>query len=260
MRLEEIVPVLMCGGEGKRLRPLSRKSCPKPFIRVWGQDSLFQKTLKRVVKLAPPIILTRWDLKDIVVEQVGEVEFVLEPCAKNTAPAILKMCLEAVNPDQYHLFLPTDHEIQDMSPLLEVIENIGDCEGQIILFGIEPDCPATRYGYIGQSPVEFHEKPSPDLATSYIEKGFLWNSGMVLATPRTILEEAEKYIPEILALVRDNRYQEIESISFDYAVLEKSEIIKCCPVKMSWMDVGTWGSFLTYFRSTYEQSYRKAKY
>lgn len=248
MRLKDVVPVLMCGGDGKRLYPLSRSKCPKPFIRLGFQKTLFQKTLERVSGFATPLVLTRTDLKPLAQKQSNRfLRYALEPCAKNTAPAILKMCLELDNQekDRPHLFLPTDHKIADIAPLLNVLQKI-ECGQSIVLFGIKPTSPSTRYGYIGGYPLKFHEKPNKDMAQTYIKKGFLWNSGIILATPSTILKEAEKYIPVLLKMIKSGHYLDVSPISFDYAILEKSEIIKCAPVVLDWMDVGTWGAYLKY--------------
>ncbi|MBL4869351.1 MAG: hypothetical protein JKX72_00185 [Robiginitomaculum sp.] len=252
MLLRDVTPILMCGGEGKRLRPFSTKKCPKPFIRTIGRESLFQKTISRVSACASPIILTRKDLKSLITAQAGNIKMVLEPVAKNTAPAIIKACLESENQDTPYLFMPADHDISDISPLLEAIKNIDDKGDVITLFGISPTSPETRYGYIGQSPVAFHEKPNKEMAKSYIEKGYLWNSGMILASPRTILNEAKKHVPELLSLVKDNNYEEIAPISFDYAILEKSSIIKCVRVDLTWRDVGTLKSYLSYIYKPYD--------
>lgn len=259
MRLDQVTPVLMCGGEGKRLRPLSRRKCPKPFITMFGRGSLFQETLRRVKLLGAPVVLTREDLEDIVLEQAGDIacdmKCVLETCAKNTAPAILKMCLSVSDIDKPLLFLPTDHFIEDFKPLLNAVQKVldGDWCAYITLFGIAPTYPATRYGYIGQDPVVFHEKPNRDTAQSYIESSYLWNSGMLLASARTILSEASIHAPELLQLVK-NDYEAIAPVSFDYEILEKSEIIKCTPVDLIWMDVGTWGSYLSYFWKKHDKT------
>ena len=259
MNLKDITPVLMCGGEGRRLRPLSRKHCPKPFVKAFSTHSLFQKTLKRVGAFAAPVVLTREDLMPLVVQQAGNIEAVVEPVARNTAPALLKMCLEAKDKDAPHLFLPTDHDIQDITPLLNVLAAL-EYSHDLVLFGISPDHASTRYGYIGQGAVTFHEKPDKQRAQSYIDKHYLWNSGMVLATPRVILQEAELHAPALLSLVREKCYAAIKPISFDYAILEKSERITCVPVDLVWRDVGTLRSYLNYVWNMYDKSTGKTKH
>ena len=250
----------MCGGEGRRLRPLSRQRFPKPFIKPFQSKSLFQKTLSRVEALGNPIALTRYDLQGLVTQQAGyEIDCVIEPMAKNTGPAILKACLEANDRDAPYLFLPTDHDIQNIAPLLKALELI-DVQDKITLFGISPLFPSSQYGYIGLNPTAFYEKPDRHLAREYIRNGFLWNSGMVLATPKTILREASLYASDMLKLVEENCYSEIKSNSFDYAILEKSETIDSVPVDLVWRDVGTLQTYFNYFWKPYDRNQDTSKY
>ena len=142
--------------------------------------------------------------------------------------------------------MPTDHDIVDIHPLWDAINATVLGDDMIHLFGIHPDAPSSRYGYIGGSPLRFFEKPSLQKARDYIQQGFLWNSGIVLAKPRAILEAARIHVPEMLSHVENNRYDLIEPLSFDYAILEKSETIVSIPVSLKWRDVGTLRSYLNY--------------
>ncbi|PCH62030.1 MAG: mannose-1-phosphate guanylyltransferase/mannose-6-phosphate isomerase, partial [Gammaproteobacteria bacterium] len=273
-----MIPVIMSGGSGTRLWPLSRKNKPKQFLNLFGDNSLFQDTLTRlsgVEMLEAPIIVCNEDHRFMVAEQLQEkgidnAEIVLEPSARNTAPAIALAALQAQQrgDDPILLILAADHVIQDIPAFHQAISaaNSEAQHGHLVTFGIIPTEPHTGYGYIEaqdkNSPSKvnaFVEKPDVDTAQAYVDAGnFYWNSGMFMFKASTVINELKRLAPEILAAceqalsnavhdldfirVDKEQFSECPSDSFDYAVMEKTDKAVVIPLAAGWSDVGSWSS------------------
>ncbi|WP_290484198.1 mannose-1-phosphate guanylyltransferase, partial [Hyphomonas sp. UBA2515] len=223
--MTSIVPVLMCGGAGTRLWPLSRKSYPKQFVPLIGDTSLFQASALRLTggAFTPPLVLTNADFRFIVQEQLTDIEIddasiMIEPDARNTAPAILAAALhlQKTQPDALMLIAPSDHVIPDSDAFLESINAAVDAarKGQLVTFGIQPTHPETGYGYLELSkPVEdnslspiklkrFVEKPSATNALKMVNSGdYLWNAGIFLFSVKSIVEAFQKHEPGMVECV-----------------------------------------------------------
>ena len=268
--------VILAGGSGTRLFPLSRENYPKQFIKIADDSSLLQKTFNRCKRFT--------DSKDIFIvsgdkyqfhirnqlEEIGEKDFkniILEPVGRNTAPAIalsVKYLLEkeSANEDDVIFITPSDHIISPEEKFSEYIKEAEEIakEGYIVTFGVRPSKPETGYGYIeadekkilnkGYKVKKFHEKPDFKTAQNYLLKGnFFWNSGMFMFSMKTVLEEFKKHSPDIYSFIEKLSYEEMvmsfsdmPDISIDYAVMEKSENIAVIPVDIVWSDVGSWDS------------------
>ncbi len=222
-----ITPLLLCGGSGTRLWPLSRKSYPKQFTQLTGEDSLFQASAKRLAGdgFAAPIVVTGSDFRFIVTEQLAAVELaaaatLIEPQGRNTAPAILAgaLMLEAQSPGALMLVAPSDHVIPDAAQFRDTVQAATEAAqaGQLVTFGIRPDRAETGYGWLEMSsaatgdfaPVPqplkaFVEKPDSATAQAMLEGGqHLWNAGIFLFSTTTILKAFESFAPDMLATVR----------------------------------------------------------
>ncbi len=276
-----IFPVILSGGSGARLWPLSREAAPKQLIRLMGGPTLFQETLLRATDealLAPLTVITGMDNRFLIAEQLREIgareaTIVLEPMPRNTAPAaaIAALLTEEFAADGLLLLMPADHWVSDQKTFLDTLSTAVPLakSGYLTLFGIRPDRPATGYGYIRAAPpardlegsrtATFVEKPDLARAESYVASGnCLWNSGIVLASASTLLGELEIFEPELLsaarlALDRASRdadflrldpeaFARCRSISLDYAVLERSERLAVVPATFGWRDIGSWSS------------------
>ncbi len=273
-----VIPVILSGGSGTRLWPLSRASKPKQFLRFGRPNSLFQETVLRcrsaVFDPRPIIVgadahrfLLAEDLRDISVE----ADILLEPVARNSCAAIVAGCLQALSRDPHAmvLALAADHFIPDAEAFSEAVAAAcGDAErGLLVTFGITPRHPATGYGYIAPGPERhgasfavqsFIEKPDQAAAARHIADGYLWNSGNFLFKAATFLNEAQRLAPEIVSAVRqafegasrDLDFLRLEPeafaaappVSVDYAVMEKTSHAAVLPVSYQWSDVGSWGA------------------
>ncbi|AEF97301.1 mannose-1-phosphate guanylyltransferase/mannose-6-phosphate isomerase [Methanotorris igneus] len=258
--------VILAGGSGTRLFPLSREYFPKQFIKLRGFDkSLFQMTLDRALNLTKPkdiLIVTNERHKFLVMNEVEnynipENNILLEPEGKNTLPAIY-YAVKDLN-DIVAVF-PSDHLILEEDELIETIK-----EGQkltknyLITFGVKPNKPHTGYGYIkpgekleiGYKADEFKEKPNLDLAIEYIKNGYLWNSGMFLFDSELFKEEVKKYCPEVYEAFKLNDIKDIyelaPNISIDYGVLEKSNKVAVIPLNITWSDLGSFDALYDIF-------------
>lgn len=276
-----MIPVILSGGSGSRLWPLSRKQYPKQFLALTGEHTLFQQTLSRLVfeGMEPPVVVSNQEHRFIVQEQLEELSLktqsiLLEPFGRNTAPAvaIAAMKLMAEGRDELLLILPADHVIEDQRAFqraLALATNAAE-KGEMVLFGVPANRPETGYGYIkagderglpdGVIRVErFIEKPDETRARQFVEDGgYFWNSGMFLFRASRFLEELKKHDADIydtclLALERSQHDGELISIdaatfeccpdnSIDYAVMEKTRRACVVPLSAGWNDVGSWSS------------------
>ncbi len=282
-----MIPVILSGGSGTRLWPLSRSSYPKQFLPVTDKKTLFQLTLERISKLNQslinfqnPIIVTNDNHRFIVAEQLRQenitAKILLEPVARNTAPAIAAAAELALSygEDPILLILAADHVIQQQDAFNQSIRvGLAAAEaGQLVTFGVVPTAPETGYGYIkavgtvqkDQStqayPVEkFVEKPDLATAQAYLAEGsYLWNSGMFMFKASVYLQELEKYNPAIAKNARASVQQSKDDLDFvrldkdhfeqspedsiDYAVMEHTDKAVVVPLCTDWNDVGAWKS------------------
>jgi mannose-1-phosphate guanylyltransferase/mannose-1-phosphate guanylyltransferase/mannose-6-phosphate isomerase len=276
-----IVPVIMCGGSGSRLWPLSRIDHPKQFHALDGEDSLFQATVRRLSgsPFARPIILVNQRHHDMTVGQLAEMgveagAVVVEPAIRSTGPALAAAALVAAThfADALVLAVPADHIVRDPGKLLEAVAAAipAASEGRIVTFGIEPEGPETGYGYIargagidGASGVfavaSFIEKPSREKAEQLIAAGgHYWNAGIFLFAPAVMLEELARHAPRVLEAARAalplaavgarrielaaDAYESAPNVSIDNAVMERSERVAVVPTAPGWCDVGAWSA------------------
>ncbi|MEZ5315265.1 MAG: sugar phosphate nucleotidyltransferase [Chlamydiales bacterium] len=240
--------LILAGGSGTRLWPLSRANYPKQFLQLFGKESFLQKTLRRNLEIAQTLyILTNEVYFYEVLKQVKEIDpnleshIILEPEQKDTAPAIA-YAFEKIEEDGVFLITPADHMINPVDKYHEAILKAEDIalKGDLVAFGVHPNRPATEYGYIkldGRDVEAFIEKPDFKTACHYLESGnYFWNSGMVALTKETFRREAGLHAPELI----EAPFSKMPNISFDYAIMEKSERIFMLPLDLSWSDIGSW--------------------
>lgn len=274
-----ITPVLLTGGTGTRLWPLSREAYPKQFLPIYGEHTLLQQTVCRTMdsdRFAAPILVANDEHRFIVAEQMRALgspsTIIVEPYGRNTAPAAAVAALHAQEQDADALLLlmPADHVIADVDALIASFEAGADAAraGRIVLFGIEPDRPATGYGYIRRGEViggrvhevaAFVEKPDLATAQAYLDSGeYVWNSGIFLASARHLLKELERHAPGVVeaaraALATGERdldflrlgaeaFQGCPSISLDYAVMERTDTAALVSLECGWTDLGSWSA------------------
>jgi len=276
----QIIPVILSGGSGTRLWPLSRKQYPKQYLPLAGDNTMLQETILRLNgldNLADPIIICNADHRFLVAEQCQQIDIVsptilLEPVGRNTAPAIAAAALQSlkVADDAVLLVLSADHVIQDVEAFHQAI-NIASQQaqaGKLATFGIVPTDANIGYGYIKSSAdsndgahkvEEFVEKPDLKTAQSYLEQGnYLWNSGMFMFKAATLIDELAIHSPEIVTSVNDainNAEQDLDFIrldklafesspsdSIDYALMEKSDNVVVVPLDAQWNDIGAWSA------------------
>lgn len=275
-----IHPIILSGGSGTRLWPLSRKSYPKQFVALMGEQSLFQASAKRLSGegFASPIILTGEPFRFIVTEQLAQIEqapqsILIEPEGRNTAPAVLAAALWMAERDPKALMLvaPSDHVIADTEAFKAVVQAAVPRAqaGDLVTFGITPTRAETGYGYLelenGSNPIEkvpqtlarFVEKPDALQAKEMLAKGnFLWNAGIFLFTAETILQAYHRYAPKLLKAVTPavedashdlgftrlspDAWVQVEDISIDYAIMEKADNLAVMPFAEGWSDLGGW--------------------
>ena len=275
-------PLILAGGSGTRLWPLSRSSFPKQFTDLDGDQSLFQTTLARLSgpMFAPPMVVTGHDYRFITAEQIEQAgikdaQIILEPLARNTAPAILAAALQyETQPQALLLVAPSDHRIGDTQAFTKAVEAaaIEAGKGRLVTLGIQPSGPETGYGYLALSkPAEqgkaqplksFVEKPDLGTAKALVTGGqHLWNAGIFLFSVQTLLDAFALYAPELLMACRsavasgqndlgffrldEAAYGACENISIDYAIMERAEALSVVPVDCNWSDLGSWRSVHT---------------
>ncbi|TKI69921.1 mannose-1-phosphate guanylyltransferase/mannose-6-phosphate isomerase [Sulfurimonas crateris] len=257
-----MINIILCGGNGTRLWPISRTLMPKQFVKLFDDKSLFQLTVDRNSKVCDKkFIVSNAEQYFLAQDQLEENStFLLEPIGRNTAPAIALACL-ALNKDEIVLVTPSDHLIKDEKEYEKVLNKAKELakENNLVTFGITPTFAETGFGYIesvNQFDVKaFHEKPNFETAKKYLKAGnYYWNSGMFCFRAGVFLDELKKYSPKIYnaslnAFNNANKdeiirikYDDMLSIpedSIDYAVMEKSNIVKVVPSNISWSDVGS---------------------
>lgn len=274
-----MLPVILCGGSGTRLWPLSRKMYPKQFLKFLHDETMLQKTLSRLKGLRvehSPIIICNEEHRFIVAEQVRQcgiedAVILLEPVGRNTAPAITSAAILATLTynDPTLLVLSADHEIKDEAVFVAAINDAEPLvsSGKLITFGIVPSSPETGYGYIkrgqsngaGYEVDQFVEKPEKTVAEEFVNSGeYYWNSGMFMFKADVFLKELSQYKPNILKCCQqatDNMksdfgfqrlnadaFSQCESESIDYAVMEKTKHCAVVPMDAGWSDIGSWKS------------------
>jgi mannose-1-phosphate guanylyltransferase/mannose-1-phosphate guanylyltransferase/mannose-6-phosphate isomerase len=274
-----ITPVILAGGSGTRLWPLSRKSYPKQFADLGKPDTLFQSTVKRLSGkgFRRPVLLTSEDYRFIATEQMGGVGVLpeaifIEPEVRDTAPAILvaALFLQESNPDGMMLIAPADHAIPDSEAFCAAIDVARSAAeaGSIVTFGITPDRPETGYGYLEltgedhpsdlpQPLKAFVEKPDFERAKEMFASGdFLWNAGIFLVSVRVICEAFKTHAPEMIAhaqasldgaeqdlgfrRLKADAFGKLPKISFDYAIMEKVDNVQVLKYSDGWFDLGDW--------------------
>ena len=275
-----LTPLILSGGSGTRLWPVSRRNLPKQFLALAGKGTLFQQTLARTVQLpqvAAPIVVASEDHRFLAADQlleagIDDATIVLEPLARNTAPAIALGALQALqrDPEAILLVLPADHLVGDTAAFVQAVERALPLARKdwLVTFGIRPDRPETGFGYIrraeaiddhGYRVEQFVEKPDLATAESYLaDGGYDWNSGMFLFKAARYLEELAAHAPAMLAAVREahakasvdldfvridrDAFAPVPDDSIDYAVMEKTRRAAVIPVSCAWSDIGSWSA------------------
>jgi len=273
-----ILPLILSGGSGARLWPLSRKQYPKQFISLVNQKTLFQDTILRLPeKASSPMIICNEEHRFIVAEQLRQINsnnagIILEPVGKNTAPAIAIAAMHLINEnkDPILLVLSSDHLISDNQKFLESIKIASKIaeEGKMVALGVRPSKPEIGYGYIETDSskkhefyniISFTEKPNLAVATEYLESGnHYWNSGIFMFKASIYLNELKKYEPEIYSICKKScikpskdldfirldkeEFSKCPNKSIDYAVMEKTSVGVVVPYDGGWSDIGSWES------------------
>lgn len=273
-----LIPLILSGGSGTRLWPISRKNLPKQFLSLAGSETLFQQTVKRAMRLpdvVAPVVVASDDHRFLAAEQLQELDIrdaniLLEPVARNTAPAIAVGALQATarDPEAILLALPADHLIGDDEAFAAAVAKARPLaeKGWLVTFGIRPDRPETGFGYIRRGKAlesetfevqQFVEKPELSVAEAYVASGeYDWNSGMFMFRASTYLDELGTYAPAMLAAARAafekansdldfirleaEAFESAPSDSIDYAVMEKTSHAAVVPVACQWSDIGSW--------------------
>ena len=272
--LSDIVPVILAGGAGSRLWPLSTTIRPKPFLKLPGGDSFLQKTVARVAGMQPPFVICNARHRPLVMQQLDySGQLILEPQGRGTAPALAAAAhFLARQGERLILALPCDHAIGDQDAFLQAVANGVKVarDGWLVTFGIKPSRPSPHYGYIraGETLADgvykaasFIEKPDRAAASACLSAGdCYWNSGIFLFSATSYLEQLKTLQPEIhdtsykaLAqasrlknsiFLNENVFSACPALSIDYAVMEKAPKCAVIPVSMGWRDLGTWPSLL----------------
>ncbi|MGN7837802.1 mannose-1-phosphate guanylyltransferase/mannose-6-phosphate isomerase [Stenotrophomonas sp. 22385] len=273
--MNDILPVILSGGSGTRLWPLSREAYPKQFLALAGEQTMLQATWQRVAPIAgrAPLVVANEEHRFVAAEQLQQLgvqpqAILLEPVGRNTAPAIAVAALEATleEGDPILLVLPSDHVIADEAAFRAAVVRALPAarDGKLVTFGIVPTGPETGYGYIKASSGDavravdrFVEKPDADTALQYVQSGeYFWNSGMFLFKASRYLAELERFQPAMLAASRNawqlarrdtdftrldkEAFAAVPADSIDYAVMEKTADAVVVPLDAGWNDVGSW--------------------
>lgn len=276
--MNNVLPVILSGGTGTRLWPLSRSGYPKQFLALTSEYSLFQETLRRVSGLhnaLAPLVVCNDEHRFIIAEQAqtircGLSSILLEPAAKNTAPAIALAAIKAQESgqDPLLLVLPSDHVFANVAAFHQAVAQAAEvaAAGNLVTFGIVPNSPETGYGYIqagdnlpegGQRVQRFVEKPDRDTAQNYLQQGgYTWNSGMFLFKASAYIQELARHQPHMLEVCKQAMAQAKSDLDFcrvdakvfaacpadsiDYAVMERTDRAAVVPLDAGWNDVGAW--------------------
>jgi len=272
-----IVPVILSGGSGKRLWPLSRTLFPKQFLNLINDTTLFQDTILRLPEdISDPLVVCNEEHRFLVAEQLRQIKInnsgiILEPTGKNTAPAIALAALKLLNNNQdpMLLVLSADHLIQNIKSFHKSIKTARTIaeQGKMVALGVLPIKPETGYGYIEfdnshkadyYDIKSFKEKPSLEIAKKYLDLGnYFWNSGIFMFKASVYLDELKKFEPEILSSCKKsykNTYKDLDFVrldndkfskcpekSIDYAVMERTKDAVVVPLESNWFDIGSWG-------------------
>lgn len=260
--------VILAGGSGSRLWPLSRELYPKQLLNLYAEKSLLQSTFERLNKFMPSkniISVTNSKHHANVKMQLGKLSedsiILSEPISKNTAPAIalaIKYIIENSETDETILIVPSDLLIEDNDKFISSVKEAEKFveEGKIVTFGVKPAYPETGFGYIKSvenNVIEFCEKPNFETAEKYIQDGgYFWNSGIFMFKASTIIKELEHYCPEISSIIKNinctnksisfTEFEKMPNISIDYALMEKSKNIAMVELASDWKDLGSWQS------------------
>ena len=275
-----IYPVILSGGSGTRLWPMSRTLYPKQLLRLLGDDSLLQQTVRRVAdrdRFAAPLLVANEEHRFIIAEQLREIDtapraLLLEPVGRNTAPAacVAALALAETEPDALMLLLASDHAIEDAAAFLSAVDRATQAAraGALVCIGVTPDRPETGYGYIRRGTAlegiegafavgKFVEKPDAARAQKYLASGeYFWNSSIFLFPAQLYLDELERFCPDMVAACRrafaeaqhdpdftrlgKDAFSACKGDSIDYAVMERTRRAAFVPVAMGWSDVGSW--------------------
>jgi len=267
--------IILCGGSGTRLWPLSNNKCPKQFISLFGSKTLLQHTYDRLIKITQEVqqdseilVITNEKFSNIVDQQLPNVRQIIEPFSRDTAPAICCATLMCTTEDIL-LICPADHYIPDDDKFSEDILNGIEAVKQnyLVTFGLKPRYPETGYGYIEVNPTEnkkwvpvkrFTEKPNLEKAKIFMKSGnFYWNSGIFLFSASLFLDEFSKYAPVIYdiclqsvisiknshnKILLSNFFEYAPKLSIDYALMEKSDRVAVVKCDFNWNDIGSWKS------------------
>jgi mannose-1-phosphate guanylyltransferase/mannose-6-phosphate isomerase len=273
-----IHPVILSGGAGTRLFPLSRPELPKQFLALAGTRTLIQQTAARVMRYGAPTIIANRDHRALVAEQLAQMNasMVLEPLKRSTGPAAAVASLLLADPSALVFLLPSDHAITNETAFHDAVAAAMPAveQGFIVTFGIKATSPETGYGYIqtgaalaGASRiVRFVEKPPFDVARAYVAGGdYCWNSGMFLFRADAMLEELQRHAPDVLAAARaalakarradgvtfldEAAFAASPDISIDHAVMEKTDRAAVVPCEIGWSDIGTWTALWRFSQS-----------
>lgn len=269
-----IVPVILCGGGGTRLWPRSRRNCPKPFLPLLGERTLFQRALDRCADsgtFASPVLVAGKAHVELIEAQAADLadgSLIVEPSARNTAPAIA-LAAARLDPDAVMLVCPSDHYIADTAAFVEAAKAAAAlaCGDWLVSLAITPDRPETGYGYIkrgaglsGGFEVErFVEKPSLERAEQFLAHGgYSWNGGIFAFRAGALLNELAEHRPDMARMVREavgcgrqdgiafhpdaDAFDSIDGESIDYAVMENTRRAAMVPASMGWSDIGNWAS------------------
>lgn len=286
MTQASIYPVILCGGGGTRLWPVSRKALPKPFLSLIGDETLFEQAVRRVAgdpHFAAPVVIAGAAHIDVILAQLGdttEAQLVIEPAAKNTAPAIA-LAAALLPPDAVMLVCPSDHHIAQSAAFREAALAAAKLarEDYLVAFGIVADRPETGYGYLqrgeplagGHAIRQFVEKPDPARAQAYLETGeFSWNGGIFAFRAGQLLAELAAHRPDMARLVGEavaggrhdgarffpapKPFSIIEGESIDYAVMENTARAAMVPADMGWSDIGNWAALADALADDADQS------
>ncbi len=257
--------IILCGGSGTRLWPISRTLMPKQFVKFFSDRSLFQLTVERNNSLCSnQFIVSNTEQYFLALDQLSELhqtaqKYLLEPMGRNTAPAIALACME-LSPEEIVLITPSDHLIKNQSAYNKAVARAKELaeQGYLVTFGITPSFAETGFGYIeadGEEVLNFKEKPDLQTAEEYIKAGnYYWNSGMFCFRAGAFLDELQKYSPKVyeaskaayenaskdsMIRIKHENMLSIPEDSIDYAVMEKSDKVKVIPSDIGWSDVGS---------------------